>query len=261
MENDNGLSSLRQHQLKAVEALKELDVICKENGIHYFLEAGSCLGAIRHKGFIPWDDDIDVDMDLANFNKFRKIIKEKKGLKYIWKHTDVDLNFPSLTGKFLDKEEPLITVFPLVKLSDNRLKAKTQWWIRKVISPVYQRKVHYPLEKINMVQIFSLIVSGFLSCFFSKRKVLEILRWNEQRYEHLDTEYSINIYSKYSMKRESIRNEWLKDFALTEFEGGQYPIIKNYHAYLTHLYGDYMTPPPQSQRNAEHLEIVANRKK
>ena len=53
------LSSLRQHQLKAVDALKALDEICRKENIQYFLDGGSCLGAIRHKGFILWDDDID----------------------------------------------------------------------------------------------------------------------------------------------------------------------------------------------------------
>lgn len=261
MEKVSGVSSLRQHQLKAVEALKELDALCKENDIQYFLEAGSCLGAIRHKGFIPWDDDIDVDMDLTNFNKFRSVIKTKTGLKYSWRHTDVDPNCPSLTGKILDGDEPLITVFPLIKLSDNKFMSKTQWWIRKIVSPIYQRKLRYPLEKVNIIQIISLVFSSVLSIFFTKVSALRVLRWNEQRYDNLNTEYSINLYSKYSMEREMIRNEWLKEFTLTEFEGGQYPIIKNYHSYLTHLYGDYMTPPPESQRSAEHLEIVARRKK
>ena len=255
------LSSLRQHQLKAVDALIALDEICKKYNIEYFLEAGSCLGAIRHKGFIPWDDDIDVDMDLTNFDKFREAIKKETSFKYTWKHTDVDSNYPTLTGKILDEDEPLITIFPLVKISNNRFMAKTQWWIRKVFSPVYQRKLNYPLEKNNVIQYISLIISTILSFFISKNKVLSILRWNERRYENQETVYSINLYSKYSMKRESIRNEWLKEFINVEFEGGQYPIIKNYDAYLTHLYGDYMTPPPIDQRNADHLEIVNNMKK
>lgn len=253
------LPSLRKHQLKAVDALIALDELCKKENILYFLEAGSCLGAIRHKGFIPWDDDIDVDMNLENFNKFREIVKESS-FKFKWKHTDVDSNYPTLTGKILDGDEPLITIFPLVKLSDNKFMAKTQWWIRKVFSPIYQRKCKYPLEKVNAVQIVSLIISSILAVFFSKKKVLNILRWNEQRYENQNTEYSINIYSKYSMSTESLRNEWLKEFTKAEFEGREYPIIKNYDAYLSHYYGDYMTPPPVEKRTADHIELIKRNK-
>ena len=248
--------SLREHQIKAVEALIALDEFCRKENIQYFLEAGSCLGAIRHKGFIPWDDDIDVDMNMENFNKFRVAIKKVPFSKYAWKHTDIDSNYPTLTGKILDGNEPLITVFPLVKLSDNKFQAKTQWWIRKIFSPVYQRKCKYPLEKINATQIISLIISSFISLFVSKRVVLKILRWNENRYENMETKCSINLYSKYSMATETLKNEWLKEFTMAEFEGRQYPIIKNYDEYLTHLYGDYMTPPPVSQRTADHLKIV-----
>ena len=63
------------------------------------------------------------------------------------------------------------------------------------------------------------------------------------------------------MATETLKNEWLKDFSLAEFEGRQYPIIKNYDEYLTHLYGDYMTPPPEDQRKADHLEVVKRMKK
>lgn len=254
-------SSLREHQLKAVDALIALDELCRRENIQYFLEAGSCLGAIRHKGFIPWDDDIDVDMNLDNFKKFRAAIIKDSSFKYTWKHTDVDSNYPTLTGKILDGDEPLITVFPLVKLSDNQFKAKTQWWIRKFFSPVYQRKCKYPLEKVNFTQIISLIISSIVSVFFSKKGVLRILRWNEQRFENKKTKFSINLYSKYSMATETLKNEWLKEYVLTEFEGREYPIIKNYDEYLTHLYGDYMTPPPEDKRTADHLEIVKNMKK
>ena len=247
---------LRNHQLKAVEAMKMLDVICTENGISYFMIAGSTLGAIRHKGFIPWDDDIDIVMTMDQYYKFLKIAPKVIRAPYVWKHTTVDKNYATLSGGICyGEDEPLITVFPLVKLSDNKFQRKMQWVIRKVFSPVWQRKVgyHVPDEKIDLKQRLSIAGSTVLALFLPKARVLNILRKNEVRYENQDVEWYCNIYSKYSQEKESIRSDWVKETIRVPFEDAEFPVVKDYDAYLTHLYGDYMTPPPEAERHPEHL--------
>ena len=247
---------LREHQLRAVEAMKKLDQICTQNDIHYFMIAGSALGAIRHKGFIPWDDDIDIVMTMDQFQRFIHIAPSAIQTPYIWKHTSVDASYPTLSGGiYYEEDEPLITVFPLVKLSDNRLQRKMQWVIRKVMSPVWQRKVGYrvPLEKMNGKQRLSIAGSTVLAAFLSKKQVLDILRKNELKYEDRDVQWYCNIYSKYSQEKESIRADWVKTTVRVPFEDSQFPIVKDYDAYLTQLYRDYMTPPPEEKRAPEHL--------
>lgn len=69
-------SLLREHQLRMVEMLKYFDDICQKNGISYWLSSGNCLGLVRHGGFIPWDDDLDVEMLREDYLKFEKIFKE-----------------------------------------------------------------------------------------------------------------------------------------------------------------------------------------
>lgn len=248
--------SLREHQLRAVEAMKMIDGICTENGIGYFLIAGSTLGAVRHKGFIPWDDDIDIAMTMDQFGRFLEIAPGAIGDPYRFRHTSVDEDYPTLSaGIFYGEDEPLITVFPLIKLSDGKFGRKSQWMIRKVMSPVWQRKVGYaiPAEKKNAKNRFAVIVSTVLSVFFTKKTALRFLRWNETRYEDKDVRWYCNLYSKYSQEKESIRADWMKDTIRVPFEDAQFPIVKEYDAYLTHLYGDYMTPPPESERQPEHL--------
>ena len=88
--------------------------------------------------------------------------------------------------------------------------------------------------------------------------IIIILVFNVEEYIERSV-HSLMNQGKYSMEVESIKNEWLKDYIQVEFEEDLYPIIKNYDAYLTHLYGDYMTPPPVDKRIAEHLEIVKNK--
>ena len=247
---------LREHQLKAVEAMKYLDKVCKKADIRYFMIAGSTLGAIRHKGFIPWDDDIDIVMTMDQFQKFVRIAPKAFKKPYRWRHTSVDKEYPTLTGGiYYGEDEPLITVFPLVKLSDNKLERKMQWIIRKVMSPVWQRKVGYqvPVEKIDAKQRLSIAGSTVLAALLPKRQVLRILRNNEMRYENKDVEWYCNIYSKYSQEKESIRADWVKDIIRVPFEDARFPILKDYDAYLTHIYGDYMTPPPEKERHPVHL--------
>lgn len=247
---------LREHQLRAVEAMKRLDAILEESGLRYFMIAGSALGAVRHKGFIPWDDDIDIVMTMDQFNRFLELAPKEIKHPYTWRHTTVDKNYPTLSGGiYYGEDEPLITVFPLVKLSDSRFARKRQWIIRKVMSPVWQRKVgyHVPAEKMNAKQRISVLASTILAAFLPAGTALRILRDNEMKYENQNVEWYCNIYSRYSMEKESIRADWVKDCIRVPFEDTELPIVKEYDAYLTHLYGDYMTPPPEQERHPVHL--------
>ena len=247
---------LRAHQLRAVEAMKHVDAVCTENGIRYFMIAGSTLGAIRHKGFIPWDDDIDIVMTMDQFQRFIEIAPSVIQPPYKWRHTSVDETYATLSGGiYYGEDEPLITVFPLVKLSDNQYQRKMQWIIRKVMSPVWQRKVgyHVPQEKMNLKQRISIAGSAVLATILPKKTVLGILRRNETRYQNQDVKWYCNIYSKYSQEKESIKAEWVKETIRVPFEDAEFPVVKQYDAYLTHLYGDYMTPPPEKDRCPEHL--------
>lgn len=249
-------NELRQHQLRAVEAMKKIDEICRKNKIKYFMIAGSTLGAIRHKGFIPWDDDIDIAMTMNQYQRFIKIAPSVIKEPYRWKHTSVDSNYATLSGGiYYGDSEPLITVFPLVKLSNNKFKRKMQWAVRKVMSPVWQRKVGYriPKEKMNGKQKLSVASSTIIAALFPKKAVLNILRKYEVKYEKQNVLWYCNIYSKYSQEKESIKSDWLKEVVYMPFEDTEFPVMKEYDAYLTHLYGNYMTPPPEKERYPVHL--------
>lgn len=252
---EDEFKALRVHQLKAVDAIKIVDLICEEHMIEYFFIAGSALGAVRHSGFIPWDDDIDIGMTMSNFNKFVKVAPKALNMPYEWKHTTVDQNYATLSGRISIGDEPLITVFPIVKLSNDKLQRKTQWWIRKVFSPIWQRKVGYqiPSDKKTSKDQFAVIISTMLSFLMTKKAVLRIIRWNELRFEKKDVEWCINLYSKYSMEKESIKTEWIKELIRVPYEDGKYPIVKDYDAYLKHIYGDYMKLPPEAERVPVHI--------
>lgn len=247
---------LRAHQLKAVEAMKMVDSACREAGIAYTLVAGSALGAVRHKGFIPWDDDIDIGMTLDQFDKFVAIAPSAVRPPYTWRHTSVDPDCPSLAGKILlGTDEPLITVFPLVKLSDNPFVRRCQWIVRKTVSGIWQRKVGHRFRrpKKGIKGIPAVAASAVFAAFLPRRAVSACLRRNERLCEGRDVTWHCNLYSKYSLEKESIRSDWIRETVRLPFEDAMFPVMKEYDAYLTHLYGDYMTPPPGMARRPVHL--------
>ena len=90
-------NDLRRLQLVLTEIVKDIDRVCRENGIEYFLDSGSCLGAIRHAGFIPWDDDMDLGMRRADYDRFLQIAPAALGDDYVVAHPG---NEPRLAGQF-----------------------------------------------------------------------------------------------------------------------------------------------------------------
>ena len=99
----------RNLQLKILEMVKYLDSFCKENKIEYFIAYGSCLGAVRHKGFIPWDDDFDIGMTLENYNKFIELCKTKLDTnKYFLQTLETEPNYYLSFAKLRDINTTLI---------------------------------------------------------------------------------------------------------------------------------------------------------
>lgn len=79
------MTELRHLQLVILDIIKDIDIVCKNNGIEYYLLGGSAIGAIRHKGFIPWDDDLDIIMTHSNYNRFLKVCKEQLNSNIMYK--------------------------------------------------------------------------------------------------------------------------------------------------------------------------------
>lgn len=90
---------LRALQLKELECLKEIDRLCRKHKIEYFLSWGSAIGAIRHKGFIPWDDDIDVSMKMDDYLRFKEVCAQELDAKYFYQDWESDPYYYSSWAK------------------------------------------------------------------------------------------------------------------------------------------------------------------
>lgn len=241
-----------------IEILDEVDRLCKKNNIKYFLSGGTLLGAIRHKGFIPWDDDIDLWMTRKNYKRFKKIIKsemdskycavdyftnihfplsimkiEKKGTRYV---ENIFSNIDMISGIYID-------IFPLDNI-----------WL-----PAYRLQTAI-LIKLQSIRDFKLRKDGRITAKKTKRILYSLMPLAVCRAVTELTIRFFNIFpTKYKNQLSHRGRYWPKfskddveDLVTVEYCEKKYPAPKNYDKILRTCYGDYMILPPEEKRKPIH---------
>ena len=260
------IESLKEIQTIGLGILKFIDKICTENKIKYFLCAGTALGAVRHKGFIPWDDDVDVMMPREDYERFLKLMDKSNNEHYKCLHFGkdfpyyfyrfakvVDLN-TSLTEINFPKHPDMgiyVDIFPIDGIDEKVGK--------KIIKKHYNLGlIHYQSASLKFVKSkrgFVHNVFKYIAYVYAK-----IFGWQHwvKKSEKLIKKYKMQnckfagIYDEYQEK-EIMPKEIFDEVIYVDFEDSKFPIVKNYDYYLTKIYGDYMTPPPENQRIQHHV--------
>ena len=242
--------------------LKDLISFCEENDLTYFMYAGSLLGTIRHGGFIPWDDDLDVVMLREDFEKFKKLYSsnEKYELLTIESEKDYCYMFAKLSLKNTRFEEEWakhldftiginIDIFVLDDLSNSKFKRSYQ--IKR--SFLYNRLLVTSRIKVDDLPFISKFVShsmyyilNFLNVTPAKlnRKCLNFLNSYADVNSEQVFDFSANA-NEYPLVYD--KNDF-KEVKKVKFEDIQVNVPKNYDKILTELYGDYMELPPEEER-------------
>ncbi len=264
---------LRAVQLTQLEIMKEIHKICKENGITYYLCGGTTLGAVRHQGFIPWDDDLDIVLPRKDYEALMKKLKEclpepywlqdyttdagywqpfakvrKRGTVY--KEAGMEAVPDSLCGIWVD-------IFPLDYVKrKNSLALK----MRKQIV----RTIGFTLRKKK----FGLNVGSF-----SRRYVPAIVLWSVfprawlKKWQVMAMKgiggcpqypYLASISSGYDISKETYPREWFAEGVEMPFEDALFCVPKDYHRYLTQLFGEYMQLPPAQKRQGHNISNDAD---
>ena len=245
-----------------VEILKYIDRICRDNGISYFLEAGTLLGAVRHKGFIPWDDDIDIALMRSDYDRLIDLLKSDDSIyavSDIYGDSSCILPF----AKVYDKRtivkwkvkyprEPKygvwIDLFPIDNVPDNKISLRIYQIHMRVLKSLYEHRRNIYVEEATAKKRFAQFISGIHSIDYYLRKIDMLAR----KYSNINTNNVMNIFGikdNYQEKKKNFFTELFK----TEFENMLLPIPANYNAYLTLMYGDYMTLPPEEDRKVVHV--------
>ena len=233
--------SLEEKKRIQLEMLKEIDSICRANNIKYSLAFGTLLGAVRHKGFIPWDDDVDIMMPLPEVEKFRKVL-DSNNIKYIDINTEkyypfpfpdvVDKNSYSKRGLILKSWGIDINLYPVRGLPStvediNKFYAKAnsilKW--RHFFTRVRSRLIRYlPIKTIPFYAYFN-------------RKYYEFC----SQYPYEGTKYYL-VHAGYLNWKHTFDYDIFSQMIELPFEGYSFMAIAKYHDFLTKRYGDYMTP-------------------
>lgn len=266
MDNFDYLPKLHHCELIIAKEVKRL---CEENGIKYFIIAGTLLGAVRHKGFIPWDDDMDIGMLREDYGRFLEAAKKDLGEQFFLQTTETDkaygLNFAKVMLKNTAVCEEtasnnaakgiFIDIFPfdaVPESAENEAKHKRKtYFLRRLLLAKQNYKVCGQKDYIKKLVYTCLKV---ISAFFSREKLCEKLDRECERYNDRNKtpEKIVNIGGAYGYDKETIRREWVDSTVELPFEDFTVAAPAGYKEYLEYFYGDYMTPPPEDKRYNRH---------
>ncbi len=232
---------LREIQLKGVEILNRFDEICRENHIQYWLDFGTLLGAVRHKGFIPWDDDIDTCMLREDYNKIIPILKkeyENNPDLYIRERAEIANVFQTkICSK--DNDSYGLDIFPVDRYPAEKLTndlkediLKTMKTARKQLDNEYP-DIHCSKERVKQARLDIIRIEKEYNLISDDNKISEPVLFYGIDYPHIHKEQCF---------------DWDKIFPLSEieFEGKLYPCPKEYINRLEGIYGDWLLFPPPS---------------
>lgn len=271
----------------------ELDILdnvadfCKKNNIRYYLCGGTLLGAVRHQGFIPWDDDIDIIIPRTDYIKFMNLFNGRKGHYRVhslytdkdWYSTFAEVEDIRTIKKYksfvANKDYGVnIDIFPIDGSPDNRIKRKVFWTINNFLTRIatlsklnFSISYHFVDQDKRFSTIRTLLRTGikflgipvarFICKFWDLNRIVtrRAMKYDVDKSEYI----GVSTFPHYGYK-ECIRGGPFLKQKLRIFEGGYFSTPDYYDEYLKNLYGDYMKMPPKEKQVPHHNFVAYWRK-
>lgn len=265
-----------------METYEKLAEVCNKHGLKFFVSCGTLLGAVRHKGFIPWDLDMDVCMPRTDYDKLIYIAADEFRDPFELQTTDAEHDFFVGFGKLRNSKGTMffkgdagkqcnhgvwVDIFPLDNVSDN----ETEWLKQSkhvqryhylchahVYGKVFYRHYEDKVWEWNLAKSWAAFLCRVKSFAWLNQKFLDAV----QQYNSQDTKRTGMISlgaapeKKYNKNYYSIYKEDYEELVYLDFEYLKVPAPKGWHRYLETTYGDYMELPDASRRKAKYLENV-----
>lgn len=254
-------------QNKIFEIFKAVKKICEDNHLRYYAIGGTCLGAVRHEGFIPWDDDLDIAMPDRDFLKFMEIAPKElpenlslikigelpNSVCFFAKVHDVNTTFlekgelqrkDSYKGVFID-------IMPFCGLPQGRLQKKFFLEYIRLLKRMNHKKRRPFCDARGIDGKLLWIVTRAISCFFSKDLFVKCWLNTAFRYPFDCARETTFLWSD-NLKKRIMKQEWFGEGVELLFETTTIRCPKDWDSYLSKHFGDYMKLPPESQQVACH---------
>ncbi|MBR4239431.1 MAG: LicD family protein [Prevotella sp.] len=254
------LNEIREIQLDILTSIHNL---CEKFGIRYSLGGGTLLGAVRHHGYIPWDDDIDIMMPRPDYEHFLKTYSAIGEYEVQDIYNDDTYFYPF--AKIYDKRTLLqelvmrsgvyVDVFPIDGLPSKEMSEMYHERLTKIVyKELYYSAKTYKIREGNKALLFlKYLLKRCKSP--SRKKAVRHLERLVHSYDFNTAEYAGAICGRYGVKEHMPSGVFLH-YTELPFEGRSYSVIKDYDGYLRAHYGDYMVLPPVEQRISNHINKV-----
>lgn len=242
-----------------VSIIKDIHNFCETHGIKYSLGYGSLIGAIRHKGFIPWDDDADLVMPRPDYERFIKTYKSSQFTLLSCTTSNYELPFARVSDESTLKVEETtvwkdtgvaVDIYPVdgkVPTGDIILERKVSLLktLIRVKSTVAVKKGRGFVK--NLIMCIMKILTAALSLNYLCRRLDKTI----QKHKYYESKFAGSYLSPYNRK-DCCETSCFEDYINVEFEGERFKCLKGFDQYLSNLYGDYMTPPSNADRASTH---------
>ncbi len=264
------LIELTEEQRNALQQLElsvliRVDNICKKHNITYWLGYGTLLGCIRHKGFIPWDDDIDICMPRADFERFRLICATELPIGFFYQSHLTDPDYYHLHDKirinntlFLESfmygvninHGIYFDIFPIDYMADGLISGNLQYYRSRILRAIIYSKFLNPEARVGKKRIAVIVLRSLFKPFSTDKM------WKKA--ERIASKYSntpqkrIGCFMSPYGKNDFFPTTLLSDFIEKQFEGYSFQIPKEYDKVLSGVYGDYMALPPIDKQRTRH---------
>lgn len=261
------ITTLKEMQSILLDILIHLDKVCRKHNLKYMMVDGTLLGAVRHKGFIPWDDDIDVWMPREDYDKLAQYVNADKSSPYRFQTPQNTKGFTYSYGKLVDTrtivEEKVdikmemglfIDVFPYDGLPKpgtkkyNKFLSKCMFLQRQRLASLFTWEESKIRRNNSAFGFFAWGVRKAVGCV----RISRMIDKNARKYPVSGSEMVGCLGGGY-MKNQMMEKEIVENITELEFEGYKLYAPKDYDRYLKKLYGDYMILPPIEKQKIQHM--------
>ena len=248
--------TLKELQALETEMLKEVAEICERHKIDYFLAYGSALGAIRHEGPIPWDNDADIAVPENQFLIFVETIRKELSDRFFLDFHDINQSYSGFipriglkgySTKFLHIDVYRITGAPQ-ELADQVLLNNKVKNMKRIMQYKNIKEGYFSFDKISLKSKLIIYLRAFFVLFISKRKVIQKFENLCLQYPYEYSQTSVNIAGGYGI-REFIPKVLYGKGVLVNYSGSMMKIPELYKDYLQHFYGNYLNFPSEEEQS------------